>query len=78
MYVYRDIFYVQSPYISLKQEIRYKLPSNQYESIPDYSPKNEKENVISYGPFHSLEVFAPCEVTYIHFPSNAQFRTLEK
>ena len=78
MYVYRDIFYVQSPYISLKQEIRYKLPSNQYESIPDYSPKNEKENVISYGPFHSLEAFAFCEVTYIHFPSNAQFRTLEK
>ena len=78
MYVYRDTLLVQSPYQSDKQEIRYKLPSESYESISDISPKSFKDATLKYGPFMSTAAFAESEEVHIHFPSNAQFRTLEK
>ena len=78
MYVYQDQLYVQSPYFSSKQEIRYKLPSNKYESISDISPKSVKEDLVTYGPFTDIVAFAYSPACRLHFPSKSQFRTLEK
>ena len=69
---------VQSPYFSNSQEIRYKLPQDKYESISEISPKKVRGDTVTYGPFRSVSAFAQSEETRIHFPSKAQFRTLEK
>lgn len=69
---------VQSPYISNSQEIRYKLPQDKYESISDISPKKVRGDTVTYGPFKEVSAFVQSEETRIHFPSKAQFRTLEK
>lgn len=78
MYIYHDKLLVQSPYFSSKQEIRYKLPQEKYESLSEISPRNVKGNVVTYGPFSNVPAFTQSEETRIHFPSNVQFRTLER
>lgn len=78
MFVYHDMLLVQSPYFSNSQEIRYKLPQDKYESISDISPKKVRGDTITYGPFKDVSPFVQSEETRIHFPSKAQFRTLEK
>ena len=70
--------YVQSPYFSSKQEIRYKLPSDKYESISNISPKSVKAGLVTYGPFTDIPAFTESPSCRLHFPSKSQFRTLEK
>ena len=53
--------YVQSPYFSSKQEIRYKLPSDKYESISNISPKSVKAGLVTYGPFTDIVAFTESE-----------------
>ena len=75
--MFTDSLYVESPYASQKQEIRYKFPSSTVFSFTDISPHVQSDTMLTYGPFPSVSAFAPVEEVRLHFPSIAKFRTLE-
>ena len=75
--MFTDSLYVESPYASQKQEIRYKFPSSTVFSFPDISPHVHSDAMLTYGPFPSVSAFAAVEEVRLHFPSIAKFRTLE-
>ncbi|CBK20403.2 uncharacterized protein [Blastocystis hominis] len=76
-YVFNHDLYVQSPYPSQKQEIRFNLPASTIFSYTDLSPNSKNGNTLTYGPFASLSPFVSPVSVRIHFPSVAKFRTLE-
>ena len=76
-YLFTHDLYVQSPYPSQKQEIRFSLPGSTVFSYTDISPNFKNENVLTYGPFSPVSPFVSPVSVRIHFPSVAKFRTLE-
>ena len=77
-YTFTQTLFVQSPYPSAKQEIRFKLPSRELESATQVSPFAQRDDTLIYGPFTSLPAYAPSEVVTIHFPSIAHFITFDR
>lgn len=76
-FVFNHDLYVQSPYPSQKQEIRFSLSSTTLFYYTDISPNSKSDNVLTYGPFLSVSPFVTPVSVRIHFPSVAKFRTLE-
>ena len=69
--------YVQSPYPSLKQEIRFNLPASTLFSYTELTPSSKNGETLTYGPFTSVSPFVSPVSVRLHFPSVAKFRTLE-
>ena len=69
---------LQSPYITKSQEIRYKLPSSSYESVTKDVKVSIQDNVITYGPFDSMNAFSSKKMVRLHYSSLAQFITFDK
>ena len=77
-YVYNDLLMVQSPYTTLSQEIRYKLPSSSYESVTKDAKLSVQDSVITYGPYASMDPFSSKKTVRLHFSSLAHFITFDK
>jgi oligosaccharyltransferase complex subunit alpha (ribophorin I) len=76
--VYTGLLYAKSPYDTDKMDIRYRLPSEKYESATDIQPFKTNDNLLTYGPFKDIPAFSETESIRIHFPSNAKFITFDK
>ena len=77
-YVYNDLLMVQSPYTTLSQEIRYKLPSSSYESVTKDAKLSVQDSVITYGPYASMDPFSSKKTVRLHFSSLAHFIAFDK